>query len=234
MDPITLGMLASTAIKGVSGFLGSKSAEKKAAAAAAAAQARTDAEIARARGDVNTGFDRATGAVDPWVQTGKSANTAQADALGLNGRPAQETFFANFETDPGYQATLDAGRKQIEHANILKGTEVSGGAMKELFGFGQRQMQGQFQDRLNRIAGVSTQGLGAATTQGGYEAQRGTTLADIALKAAGFGRDTELTKGAIAAKSAGDQWKIGGDTLGGLVSAWSNTKPPVPGASAWG
>lgn len=243
MDPITLAMLGSTAIKGITGFLGNKSAEKKAAAAAAAAQARTDAEMARARGDVNTGFDRATGAVDPWVKSGTSADALHSNALGINGREAQQGFFADFETDPGFQATLDAGRRQIEHANILKGTEVSGGAMKELHQFGQREMQGQFKDRLDRLAGVSTRGLSAAGTQGTFEATRGTTLADIALKAAGFGRDTELTKGAIAAGSAANRYKIAGDTLGGMVSAFGNKTPLKPhedpktwaaGTTVWG
>jgi len=220
-DPISIALLGGSALaQGVNSWFGSRNSERAAQQAAAQAQAAHGAAVAAARQEINTSAKTATGFLSPYETQGRQANTQLNDALGVNGRPAQSSFFTNFQTDPGYQATLDAGRRQIEHSSLFAGRGNSGATMKELFGFGQRQMQGQFQDRLDRLSGVAGRGQTAAGGLAGIEMDRGKSVAGINMQGGQWAGNDAYGQGQIAAQGIGQRTNAINSTIGGLVSAF--------------
>jgi hypothetical protein len=220
-DPISIAVLGGSALaQGASSWFGSKNSEKAAMAAAQQAAAEHAAAVAAAKKEVNTSATKATGYLSPYEASGRAANTQLSDALGVNGREAQSGFFSDFQTDPGFQATLDAGRKQVEHAAVVGGRGNSGATMKELFGFGQRQMQGQFQDRLDRLAGLGGRGQTAAGGMAGIEMDRGKTVAGLGMKGGEWAGNDAYGQGAIQSAGIANRTNAINNTIGGLVSAF--------------
>ena len=222
-DPLTLALLGGSAIKGVAGFFGSKSAEKKAKAAAIAAGKAYDTGVTNATNETNTSAATASEFYDPYAEQGGRANTMYGDAVGVNGQPAQAAFFSSFQDDPGFQATLDAGSNQVAHSALFKGGANSGATQKDLFDFGQRAKYSQFQDRLNRLQGLGNQGFQAAGAQSNIETGRGATVADLALKRGAFKAGVKENLGQISANGVAQRTNIIGSGVGDLVSAFGRS-----------
>lgn len=96
------------------------------------------------------------------VGTGGKANTAQADALGLNGTGASQQGFQNFLNSTGEQFTLDQGSKAITGNAAARGLLNSGSTLKALQGFGQQTGQQYFQNYLSNLNALSGQGIQGA------------------------------------------------------------------------
>ena len=112
------------------------------------------------------GYTQASSMLQPYATQGAAANTQFGNAIGANGLPAQQSFYNNFQNDPGYQATLQQGIGAAEQGGAGTGAFNSGGTLKALMAFGQRQLQDQFQTRLNYLQGLGNQGYNAAGQQG--------------------------------------------------------------------
>lgn len=123
----------------------------------------------------------------PQVETGDKARDLFAAALGLNGADAQRAFFNDFQNDPGFQAQQDAGIRAIGQSTSANLLRNSGGAAKELFNFGQQQQRGAFNDRLNRLAGLTSFGQQATgQLQGGTNALNQAVVGENNARASGF------------------------------------------------
>jgi hypothetical protein len=207
--------------QGVMGFLGAGRAEKAAKQAAAKAEAAFQGQAERGEGFINTGADRASGFVSPHLTAGTGANKLYADALGVNGADAQRGFYSDFQTDPGFEAEQAAGRQAIEHSRLFQGRGNSGATQKDLHSFGQRSMRNAFSDRLDRLSRLGQQGQAAAGTMAGIETGRGTSLADIALKRGGVGRDTQLQIGQASIDGINGRTAAINSGIKGLTSAVS-------------
>ena len=142
-----------------------------------AAAARED--LSRARQEVAGGRDAALGFLSADIDAGDAARENVLAALGLSGLDAQRDFFNNFQNDPGFQATLGAGLDAIDQSAAARGSIFSGGTQKDLFSFGQTQQASQFQDRLDRLTGLSTIGSNARTNAANISTGAGNTLADL-------------------------------------------------------
>lgn len=131
--------------------------------------------------------EEALGFIRPQIETGDKARDLFAAALGLDGPDAQRAFFNDFQNDPGFQAQQDAGIRAIGQSTSANLLRNSGGAAKELFNFGQQQMRGAFNDRLNRLAGLTSFGQ-AATGQfkGGTDALNQAVVGEGNARASGF------------------------------------------------
>ncbi len=188
----------------IGGITGSsaKKAAKQAAAGRADAQGQLDALIAD--------FFR------PQAEQSADARNQLAAFLGVSGPEAQRGAFANFENDPGFQASLDAGIRAVDQGASAGGQLNSGGREKALFRFGQQAQNQQFNQRLNRLAqfqpnasaqlaqvtGARNQqrvGVGDALAQGTTGASNAATgfvnqLAQLGARAAGGFDPSTLTK----------------------------------------
>lgn len=224
MDPVTIAALGGSAIKGLSGFFGSKSAEKKALQAQQLAARQYGQGVTQAQGQVNEAAGTADSYYQPYAAQGQQANTLYGDAIGVNGRPAQEAFFSSWVDDPGFEATQQAGRQQVEHSNIVRGTANSGAAMKELFDFGQRSKYGQFQDRLNRLQGQGTQGFQAANARSGLEMDRGSAIVGLTMDGARFKAGNTIGQGHARADGATSRWGSISGMVGDMASTFGRSQ----------
>lgn len=124
----------------VSGITGSSA--KKAANIAAAGRADAQAQFDNLISD----FFR------PQAEQSADARNQLAAFLGISGPEAQRSAFTNFQNDPGFQASLDAGLRAVDQSASAGGQLNSGGRQKALFRFGQQAQNQQFNQRLNRLA----------------------------------------------------------------------------------
>lgn len=131
----------------VGGVLGNKAAKKQARATREAAQL-------------------AVQQVAPFRDVGIQAQSALAGALGLQGAPGQQQSFQNFLNNIGFANQLRAGSQAITSNAAARGLLNSGSTLRALNTFGQNLAQQSFQNFLNNLAGLSAQGINAATFAG--------------------------------------------------------------------
>lgn len=127
---------------------------------------------------INTGEQKSEGALNsaiagyqPWVDSGKNANTMYGNALGLNGADGNAAATSAFQTGPGYQFALDQGTQAALRGASAAGMLNSGNTLTALNDYGQGQANQEYGSWLDRLNGVSGQGLQAASGQAsGYGA----------------------------------------------------------------
>lgn len=179
-----------------------KAAEKAAAAAREAARQRVEG-LNNAITERRAGTEEGLGYLAPYTVTGYQSNDLLSDALGVNGPERQSAYYANFQNDPGFDATLRAGTDAIEQSGASSGMLRSGGTLKSLFGYGQRLKQSMFSDRLNRLAGLGQQGQQAAMGSAGIATSGSSDVANY-LKSIGEA-NAGGTIGVSNAETAGTQ-----------------------------
>ncbi len=195
-------------------------------------------------GQTNTGTNQALSFLSPYVQGGTSSMSILNDALGINGPDAQAAYYRNYQNDPGFLATQQAGVNALDQSAASGGMLRSGGQMKSLYSYGQRNMQSQFQDRLARLFQVGGQGLSAAGSSANIAENGSNTIADYLRQIGGvqgegtlgsanalaggilgsasareggvLGTANALTAGQIAAANA----RSGGATNAGFINAY--------------
>lgn len=96
--------------------------------------------------------------LDPMISQGAQGQKAYMDALGLNGPEAQQRYYARFQNDPGFQATVDARVGALDKSAAGNGGLYSGGHMTAVADAGQQMQYQQFQDRLARLQGLGQTG----------------------------------------------------------------------------
>lgn len=114
------------------------------------------------RGDIEEGYNRATGFLQPWATQGGAAFTQMGNMLGLNGGPAQNEGFNNYMSSTGYQFLLDSGSKAITGSAAAKGLTRSGSTMKALAGFGQNLAATKTAEYMQMLGSMSGVGASAA------------------------------------------------------------------------
>lgn len=142
------------------GFLGSffgsdqrndlKKANKKATAA-------IDQGLSEGVSAYETGRSR----FDPYASAGTQANAMYTAALGLGGPDAQREFLANYIDDP----TQELSQRAVARAMAARGLTDSGASRLA----SARVWQEGYNNHLNRLMGVSQQGMQAAGAQAGID-----------------------------------------------------------------
>lgn len=169
----------------------------------------------------------------PAIQGGDDALSRIRAALGLDGIDAQKAFYTNFQTDPGFEATQQAGINAIQRSRAASGNLNSGGTMKSLFNFGQRSLSDQFRQRLQDLNGISTQGAAARTNSANITGDMGRTFADLRMKRGQLYGDSYLQEGKIRSDASVAVPNFVTGTLGDLAktaAAVYTGMPPKKGA----
>lgn len=160
---------------------------------------------------------------DPYVSGGNAALTRLMQGLGLT--PGGSEAFTNaYRASPGYQSGLDTGTRAVtSRLNAGPGIQ-SGAAMKALQRYGSDYEDQRSGDYLNRLAGMSTQGLGATQSQVGTASQgyQGKLGADMASAGQLYGAAPTIGQGMVAGANAesqglGNTIKLGMSGLGMLM-----------------
>ncbi len=126
------------------------------------------------------------GRLSPWTASGTAAAQQINALLGLGSlqstgdkynnfnvaggysggdwQQAQKDAMARFQTDPGYQFRLQQGVNALSNSAAARGGTFSGAQAKALSDYGQKTGSAEYGNYFNRLAGVSEQGRGAATS----------------------------------------------------------------------
>jgi len=145
----------------------------------------------RAANHQTSGMRDAQSQLNPYMETGKQANTQLANSLSSGALGGNFTT-GDFKTDPGYQFRLAEGEQALGRKQSAGGNYFSGQALKEAQQFGQGLADQTYNDAYNRwlqqqqntynmLSGQSAQGLGAATNYGDYSARIGDTMANATI-----------------------------------------------------
>jgi hypothetical protein len=107
----------------------------------------------------------------PAIQSGDRSRGVLEEAIGLQGRDKQQAFYDNFETDPGFQGSVDYGIQNIDARVGALGSRRSGNTLAALSDFGQRSMYDAYQNRLNRLQALASGGQATAGQLAGINTQ---------------------------------------------------------------
>jgi hypothetical protein len=131
---------------GASAYGSSKAASaQKKAAGLQAKQAKANTELLR-----------------PAIEAGDKSRGVLLDAFGINGPEAQKAYADAFQTDPGFQKSVDYGLSNIDARVGALGSRRSGNTLAALQDFGQRSMYDAYQDRLGRLQALASGGQAQA------------------------------------------------------------------------
>ncbi len=177
-------------------------------------------------GQTNTGTNQALSFLSPYVQGGTSSMSILNDALGINGPEAQAAYYRNYQNDPGFLATQQAGINALDQSAASSGMLRSGGQMKSLYKYGQLNQQNAFQDRLNRLFNIGGQGLTAAGNSANIAESGSNAIADYLRQIGGvegegtIGSANALAGGILGSASAREGGVLG--TANALTSGQIN------------
>lgn len=114
----------------------------------------------------------------PIVESGDRARTAYETATGLLGREAQQQYYDDFLTDPGFQSEVDAGIRALDRSAAARGGSVaSGGALAALQRYGQTMQHDAYTQRLGQIDALRTSGDAARSARAGLYDSAGRDIA---------------------------------------------------------
>lgn len=180
---------------------------------------------------INTGEQKSSDALNsaisgyqPYVDAGKSATGMYSNALGLNGAGGNAAATDAFQTGPGYQFALDQGTQAALRGASAAGMLNSGNTLTALSQYGQGLANQEYGSWLDRLSGLSTQGLSAANGQAGAYG----SLSDLYQNTAGsrLGLESTVAQGKIGINNQFAQGReannaawggLGGALLGGGI-----------------
>lgn len=181
-----------------------------------------------ARGDINTGYGRAQQALRggvgkaaaqyrPYQQTGNRANALYSNALGINGAANQQAFMRRYQgSDPFRDSNADFASNALMRQFNARGMSGSGVAAQAVARENLRRGSQDYENYLNRLAGLQQQGMGVAQNMASLYGNQGQQLAQLGYQS---GQDLANIQGKRAAMDYGY-----GQDQAGLDTDLANTK----------
>ncbi len=118
-------------------------------------------------------FNQAASYQEPFVQSGQNALSQYDNAIGVNGATAQQSYYTNFQNDPGFQASVNYGLQQVQASNAARGMGLSGNTLAALQDYSQQALSQEYQTRLQdllqgaQLGASSANALTSASTSSG-------------------------------------------------------------------
>jgi len=120
----------------------------------------------------------------PYTAAGEGALSSYSNAVGLNGREAQQKFSDDFQTDPGWMAANEFGAKTVDDRYRLSG-QGGGNVRAALYDYGQKNLLSAYTTRLSQLGGLVDTGRSAASSTAAMgqqsAAQQGSLLSQAGL-----------------------------------------------------
>lgn len=210
-------------------------------------QRANDAASVRAQGYLTQGREEASGNIkdsateaqgywSPYAQSGQSANKLYGDAVGLNGRPAQQGVMDSYSSSDPFRAFNESNANNaLFRGYNARGMMDSGASRLATARASLERGSQDWNSWLNRIQGMQGQGVQVAGNQAGIAQNTGQQLAGINQN-----YYSGLANNVLGVNAANNQARMGGvnnllqgaGMLGGMaISAFA---PGVGGASAAG
>ncbi|MGO8780655.1 MAG: hypothetical protein ACLQKK_17375 [Rhodomicrobium sp.] len=118
-------------------------------------------------------FNQAVSYEQPYLQSGQNSLNLYNNATGANGSAAQQSYYNNFQNDPGFQASVNYGLQQVQAQNAAQGMGLSGNDLTALQSYSQNALSQQYQTRLSdlfqsaQLGANSANALASASTSSG-------------------------------------------------------------------
>lgn len=185
------------------------------AADAAQSAANTQANAAQAGIDAtNQRFDQMQKLLQPFVNAGTGALTAQQNLIGLNGAPAQQGAIDALRASPEYQALTQQGQNAIL-ANASATGGLRGGNVQAALAQFQPQLLAQLiNEQYGRLGGLTQIGQNSAGGVVDAGLQTGSNVANLLQQQGAATAGGQLAQGGVVRQSFGDLLKIGGMIAG--------------------
>lgn len=159
----------------ISGSMSSR-AQKKAAAAAAGAQTEsTEAGIAEQQRQ----FDAVRKLLEPYVNAGTGALTAQQNLVGLGGAEAQRSAIAQLQQSPQFQTLTQQGENAILANASATGGLRGGNTQGALAQFRPALLSQLIDQQYARLGGLTSLGQNAAAGTGNAGMQTGNSISQL-------------------------------------------------------
>lgn len=120
--------------------------------------------------------------LSPYTGAGTNALGQYETAIGLRGREAQQGFYNDFQTDPGFETSLNNALSATMKRYAILGN-TGGGLANSLLKTGQGAIYGQYQNRLSQLGGLVDTGRSAATALAGYGQQSAAAQGNLLAQA---------------------------------------------------
>lgn len=148
-------------------------------------QARTDVNSGyqNALSSLASGTNNAVGAYQPYSETGQNANALYGNALGLNGAAAQQTFQRDYQADPFRDANNEFASRAIMQTLNARGLSGSGVAPAAIAQESLRRGSEDYNNYLNRLSGLQSQGQQTAGNVANLYANQGQQGAQYGMQA---------------------------------------------------
>ncbi len=162
-----------------------------------------------AYGQLDTGFDKATGYYDKALvpfsslyDRGSRGYDTYLDATGANGAEGIARAGELYKQMPGYSGGLNTGIDLLERRAAARGNLGGGNTSADTIRFASDYDAGRYKDFLASLAGNAGVASSGAAGQAGILGQEGGLAADIGSKKAGYGWQTETGIGNANAEAA--------------------------------
>lgn len=156
-------------------------------------------------------FNQAYGVVDPFITSGRKANTAYDDMLGINGVDAQRNAYGMITSNPLYQNTLDQQNNAMLRYQNSRGN--SGGALDLAAARVFQQNMGNWMDRYRD---QGRQGLTAANLGADIRMQQGDNYAGAGATRANLDQGYYGAKAANRNTGVNNLMNLAGTVISGM------------------
>jgi hypothetical protein len=127
-------------------------------------------------------FEESKALLAPYTTAGEGALSTYSNAVGLNGREAQQKFSDDFQTDPGWEAANEFGAKTVDDRYRLSG-QGGGNVRAALYDYGQKNLLSAYTTRLSQLGGLVDTGRAAASTTASMGQQSAATQGSLLSQA---------------------------------------------------
>ena len=110
-------------------------------------------------------YDTIVNMMKPYVSTGTSALSSQADLLGLNGNTAQQSAINNIQSGSAYQTALKQGENSILQNASATGGLRGGNTQAALAQYSPALLNSMVQQQYSNLGGLSQLGQASAGLQ---------------------------------------------------------------------
>lgn len=194
----------------VGGITGSNAAadaaEDASGTQAAASQAAIDEQKRQ--------FDKLVELLSPYVKTGTSSLTAQADLLGLSGAPQQQAAIAGIQNSPYFQAVSQQGENAILQNAAATGGLRGGNTQAALAQFRPQLLNQLIQQQYSNLGGLTQLGQASAAGQANAGLQSASNIGSLLQQQGAAIAGGQIASGSKQYQAFKDALSIGGSVAG--------------------
>lgn len=149
----------------------------------------------------NEQFDATKANIDPFIQAGTTGLDQYQAGLGLLGKDAQSKFYSDYQQSPAQQYQMQQGEQAILRNAAATGGLQGGNVLQALQQHGMGIASQGIENQMNRLSGLSGQGLSAGLGLGNLGAQKSANIANLlgqqgqAMASGTMGKNTAMQSG---------------------------------------